>query len=114
MLRLGLTRDEVDGLFIVIDAILTLDPAPEEKFERITSHLEEDMELELFKSNRFIDKGLEKGRREAVFDNLEARFGRVPESVQTELNKITDLNRLRKLGRLAATIESIEGFQSRL
>lgn len=70
LLRLGLTRDEIDGLFIVIDAILTLDPVLEEKFERITYNLEEDMELELFKSNRFIDRGreegLKKGREEVA------------------------------------------------
>lgn len=66
LIRLGLTRDEVDGLFVVIDAIMTLDPVLEEKFERTTYNLEDPMELELFKSNRFIDKGIEKGREEGL------------------------------------------------
>ncbi len=64
LIRLGLTRDKVDGLFLVIDAILTLDPKLEEKFEQMIHSREDGMELELFTSNRFIDKGRELGIKE--------------------------------------------------
>ena len=70
-MRLGLTRDKVDGLFLVIDAILTLDPELEEKFERIIHSREDGMELELFTSNRFIEKGRELGIKEGLKEGRE-------------------------------------------
>lgn len=60
------------------------------------------------------EDGLREGRREAVFDTLEARFGPIPESIRTKLGNVSKLERLRELGRLAVTVESLEDFQQQL
>lgn len=64
--RLGLSRDQIDGLFLVIDAILNLEPELEQKFEQIAYGKEDFMELELFTNNRFIDKGREQGLEQGL------------------------------------------------
>ena len=56
------------------------------------------------------EEGIEEGRRDSIYDNLEVRFGRVPESFRAKLGEISGLERLRHLGRLAITVESLDEF----
>lgn len=62
--RIGLSNDEIDGLFLVIDAILFLEPALEERFEQFAHNTEDTMEL--MTDNRFLRKGREEGKLEVA------------------------------------------------
>jgi hypothetical protein len=52
--------------------------------------------------------------RAAVVDVLESRFDRVPRKLSSQLNKITDADRLRTLVRHAATAATVKDFERRL
>lgn len=64
MYQLGMARDEIDGLFFVIDAIMELDPELDREFEQALTQMEESMELETAKRNRFVIRAREEGRDE--------------------------------------------------
>ncbi len=57
-----------------------------------------------------LEQGLEQGRRDSIHDNLEVRFGSVPDSLKAKLQEITSLEKLRQLTRLAITADSLEQF----
>lgn len=61
-----------------------------------------------------LKEGLERGRRDAVVDILEARFGVLSSEVEGSLLRISDSDRLRELARLAATVGSLEEFSRSL
>lgn len=117
---LGLDKDEVRSFFRLIDWVLTLSPKLEKEFNDELQKIEEENKMTFITSverigiEKGLEKGREEGRREAILDNLEARFGQVPNSVRSELTKVTDQARLRELIRLAATVESLEDFQTQL
>lgn len=53
-------------------------------------------------------KGLEQGRREAILEFAEARFGSLPEGLATALQDVSDGETLARLTRLAAQVASPE------
>lgn len=63
-----------------------------------------------------IEKGIEIGRLETlrwvVVDNLEARFANVPSGIVEQINALDDQVRLRALGKLAVTSETLEAFEA--
>lgn len=102
-----------------VDHYLRLDPAEKIRFhEEVDSLPPEEsktvMEMMTSWKREGLEQGREEGRREAVLDILEARFGRVPELVISDLSKTVDPEWLRELSRLAATVESLEDFCQRL
>lgn len=61
-----------------------------------------------------IKKGIERGKlleaQESVIENVEERFGFVPEEVKEKIRKIEVVERLKKLRRLALKVSSIDEF----
>lgn len=61
-----------------------------------------------------LQQGLQQGKvqeaREAILDNLEARFGRVPREIIRAVDAIADLDGLKVLRRSSATVVSLEAF----
>ncbi|MFP4395883.1 MAG: hypothetical protein ACLFTI_11525 [Anaerolineales bacterium] len=53
-------------------------------------------------------------KREAIFELIDVRFGKIPPSVAAALAEIHDLPRLKALHRQAATAETIEEFEGEL
>jgi flagellar biosynthesis/type III secretory pathway protein FliH len=62
-----------------------------------------------------IEKGLQEGQviagRQAVLELLEVRFGSVPEEVREQVNAETNLERLRRWHRLAATCPALKDLR---
>ncbi len=93
---------------------LQLDPIEEMRFhEEVDSLPLEETEIVMDLMNSWEKEGLEKGQIKALRLFLEARFGAIPTAL---LNKLEGLSsdRLEPLLSLAATVESLEDFQSRL
>jgi len=61
-----------------------------------------------------MEKGRLESKRESVIQFLEARFGPVPEEVQSALSAIEDLKRLETLTRTAATVPDMDTFAQAL
>lgn len=57
-----------------------------------------------------IQKGIEKGKREDILELL-GELGEVPDDIRVEIDKITDVEKLKSLLKLAAKADSIEGFK---
>lgn len=68
--------------------------------------------------SRGLSQGLSQGRREgradAVLDVLAARFARIPRPVRQAVRGIKDAERLRRLLRRAATVDSLDTFAAAL
>jgi len=65
LLGLGLSRDEVDGLMLILDVTMELSPELEEMFDKQVQEEEEEA-MELTVPNRWLEKGLEQGREEGL------------------------------------------------
>lgn len=52
--------------------------------------------------------------RESVLDNLEVRFGKVPENISQAVNKITEIDPLKMLRRKAIKVTSLEEFYKQI
>lgn len=59
-------------------------------------------------------EGLQEGRRDSILDLLMLRFDAAPVSIANRLEKISDLETLRKLNRQAATADSLAEFEQYL
>ena len=55
-------------------------------------------------------RGILKGKKDAVLDCLEARFGKVPKTIRDTVNSYSDLVALTSLVVLAGTCESLDDF----
>lgn len=60
------------------------------------------------------EEGRAEGRRESICESLEVRFGPISDSVRAKLQEVSDPQRLRELGRLAVTAESLIEFEEGL
>lgn len=60
-----------------------------------------------------MQKGIEKGKREDILELL-GELGEVPDYIRVEIDKITDVEKLKSLLKLAAKADSIEGFKKNL
>ncbi len=119
LLGIGLSRDELDGLFLVLDAILALEPELEERFEQQVRELENEMELTV--PNRWLEKGLQRGREEGreelmghfrcyLRSVLESRFGSLSPEVHQKIEELHDPEQLPSLTVRAATVDCLEDF----
>ncbi len=61
-----------------------------------------------------VAKGKAEGKIESLLDVLESRFGEIPADVQKKLMNLQDVERIRKITKLAATSQSLKEFQSAL
>ncbi len=52
--------------------------------------------------------------RESVLDNLEVRFGNVPENISQAISKITEIDQLKMLRRKAILVTSLEEFYNQM
>jgi hypothetical protein len=62
LLNLGLSRDEVDGLFLIIDVILILESKLEYRFDQEVQKMENATELTV--PNRWLEKGIKQGHKQ--------------------------------------------------
>ena len=66
----------------------------------------------------WIQKGIEQGiiqdAQEGIIDIIEARFDRVPKTLIKKINSITEIDLLKHLRRVAATVSSISEFEKQL
>lgn len=122
--RAGQSAEDVQALFKLIDWILALSPKLKDMFQTEVRKIEKETGMPYITSierwgredglKEGLEQGLNQGRREAIFDTLEARFGQVPDSIRSKLEELSKLERLRELGRLAVTVESLEEYQRHL
>jgi len=61
-----------------------------------------------------IQQGIIQDAQEAVIDNLDVRFERVPSTMVKKINSITEIDLLKHLRRVAATVSSISEFEKQL
>ena len=59
-------------------------------------------------------QGLQKGIREGILDNLEVRFGSVPEGLREAVEEVSEETRLRELHKASITSQSLEEFAGQL
>jgi len=136
LLERGYRDRQADHLFRFMDYVLALPDEMEDAFDREVSKFAEESKVTYF--SRFerkamergmergmeqgMERGVEKGLREgqistaraALFDVLESRFDKVPRKLSSQLNKITDADRLRTLIRQAATVATVKDFERQL
>jgi hypothetical protein len=120
----GFNREDVLELFRVIDWMMALPQELERRFDQEFEKFEEERAMPYVTSieRRAIERGraegLQQGRledaREAVIDNLEARFKHVPEAFHAAIQGVQDVDRLRELRKHAAVTPSLEAFQQSL
>jgi hypothetical protein len=124
LFALGLSTEDVRLLFTVVDWVLRLPADLKTRFRDEVHAMKQENEVEFINCieeaalEKGIEKGMEKGRleskRESVLQVLEARFGAVPEEVQSALSAIEDLKRLETLTRTAATMPDMDTFAQAL
>jgi len=116
LFALGLSTEDVRLLFTVVDWVLRLPEDLKTRFRDEVHAMSQENEVEFI--NCIEEAALEKGRleskRESVLQVLEARFGAVPEEVQSALSAIEDLKRLETLTRTAATVPDMDTFAQAL
>jgi hypothetical protein len=56
-------------------------------------------------------EGERRGIREVLFDDLEERFGPVPEEIRSRIESIQSVDRLKRLIRRARTAKSLNGLR---
>ncbi len=54
------------------------------------------------------------GKQEAILEQLEDRFGSVPEDIAAAVKGVSDLRRLRHLNRLAGACSDLNEFRTKL
>lgn len=114
MLERGFRQDQVDGLFHVLEAMMTMTDDVYREFEANVARMEEEYGLKLItrSERKGMMRGLEEGRqvglqegqRRSILSVLGARFDEVPEGLAESLGEVTDTESLERLTRLAATV----------
>lgn len=113
-------KEDIVALFKFIDWIMNLPPQLQEQLDQEVYDYERSKFMPYVTNieRRGIQKGLEQGRQEgllaeaqtSVIDNLEVRFGTVPESIVNTINQMTDRARLKQLHRQAIQVSSLAEF----
>ena len=131
LFRLGLGKDDIEEFFRLIDWNLKLSPELEIKFDEDLRRMGEETGMPYMSGfeRRAIERGVEKGRiegraegraegqcalREVVHEILQSRFGNISTDMIKQLEAIDSLERLRVLGRMAATVENLGAFLKKL
>jgi len=121
----GYSRQDVVDLFRFVDWMMALPPELERGSDMALHQYEEERNMPYVSrfERRVIARGVEQGlqlgllsgAREAVLDNLTARFKmEAPEAIQAEINALDDLDLLRSLRNQAVTVPSLEQFEQLL
>ena len=111
------TRKEVVELFRFIDWVMVLPEKYELQFEGAMKEIEEAKEMKYVTTieRRATEKGIEKGSVQAVtevlVEALTLRFQSIPQELLVEIQKISDLTRLKALHRQAIIAQSLEEFE---
>lgn len=91
---------------------LNNDEKLEDEIIKITKTLY-DPEVEERGIQKGIEEGRKKGKRESILELL-SELGEVPNEVKSEIHKITDVDKLKRLLKLSAKAESIQSFKKNL
>ena len=59
-------------------------------------------------------RGIIKGKKDAVLDFLEGRFGKVPKTIRNSVNSYSDLTALQSLSVLAGSCKTLDEFKDGL
>lgn len=117
MYESGMSRTQIVDFFRLVDHVMSLSPSLEREFHLKLEKYEEEsvMPINLLSSieRRAMEKGLEKGRKEASLKAirvvLEVRFERLPSNFLKQLSSM-DAEKLESLLPQAATIDSLDDF----
>jgi hypothetical protein len=109
----GYSRDDIRELFRLIDWLMALPQPLDNTFEREIQRFEEETKMPYVTSIERvgIQKAIINTCREDIIDILDIRFEIVPSILREMINKIDDINQLKKLHRQAVTIASLAEFQ---
>ncbi|MEY3866580.1 MAG: hypothetical protein RLZZ338_471, partial [Cyanobacteriota bacterium] len=109
----GYSREDIRELFRLIDWLMALPQPLDKSFQTEIQRFEEEKIMPYVTSIERL--GIQTGRltscREDVIDILEIRFEIVPSPLIEMINKIDDINQLKKLLKQAVTIASLADFQ---
>lgn len=138
------SKERILELFRFIDWLIILPDYLEQQLELDLEELEKEELMPFISriERRWLEKGLaqgieqgiERGRqeghqeghqegrqegtlldaRESVLDNLEVRFGNVPENISQAINKMTEIDQLKMLRRKAIQVMSLEEFYNQM
>ena len=117
--RLGLEHSKAMLISAFLDNYLELDPKEEAVFRAELSQLAQEEQQTIMKittswKEEGRAEGLIEGQHGSLATVLRARFGSVPEDIQTALLEITDCNKLQDLLTAASTADSLSTFQESL
>lgn len=120
ILERGFRQAQVDGLFHVLEAMMTMTDDVYRAFEANVARMEEEYGVKLITRSerkgmlKGREEGLQEGRRRSILSVVEARFGEVPEGLVESLGKVTDPEVLERLTRLAATVVNASDLMGEL
>ncbi|HEY9702773.1 MAG TPA: hypothetical protein V6C58_10020 [Allocoleopsis sp.] len=109
----GYNRKEIVDLYKVIDLMMALSEDLQMGFEQKLTNYQEERKMPLLTNieRRALDKGAKENSRQNILDLLENRFGTLPNSLMTSLNKIDDLSRLKQLHLATIQVNSVAEFE---
>jgi predicted transposase YdaD len=117
----GWSRANVWELFRFLDWVMELPERFELQFEKALQELEEGenmryvTHIERRAKAEGVKEGIEKGSvkaiRESILEVLALRFQSIPDELVAQINKLTELDRLKALLRQAAIVGSLEEFE---
>lgn len=116
----GYNRRRILELFRFIDWIMNLTAELEADFQTAITKYEEAHNMQYVTAierkgiEQGIEQGMEQSMRDAILDVLTLRFEEVPAELPAQLDKITDITRLKELHKWAVVEPSLEAFLTRL
>jgi hypothetical protein len=109
----GYQREDILNLFQVIDWMMQLPQELEQEFWQEIEQYEAERRMPYITSVERIGvaQGNLEGRRDAVIEVLETRFGTVPQAIVDGLELIADVDLLKTLLKRAIAVQSLDDFQ---
>lgn len=106
----GYQREDILNLFRVIDWMIQLPQALEQEFWQAIEQYETEKRMPYITSveRMGIAQGTLQGRREAIIEVLETRFGNVPQAILDQLEQMMDIDTLKTLLRRAVAVQSLD------
>jgi hypothetical protein len=111
-----LSESERFELANCVETYVELTPEEAEEFSLLdTSRIRRTQTMSLLYKVSWADKmrleGHRQGIRDILFDDLEERFGPVPEEIRSRIESIQSVDRLKRLIRKARTAKSLKGLR---
>ncbi|QYX32989.1 hypothetical protein [Sphaerospermopsis torques-reginae] len=108
----GLSRYDIENLFIFIDKMMSLTQELQQKLLTKITEYEKEREMPFLTPTEeiFLERGEKKGRKQDIIKLLQVKFGDVPEILSKNIQKIDDLTALEELFVSSITITSLEEF----